>query len=115
MHNFIKSSDVDLVPGGDSGVRGTVTLFQGPGYVRIYGTIFGLTPGPHGFHIHMNGDVGDNCKAAGGHFNPDSVRRSLNTIINLTKLLCRMITLLQLQLCVMLEISETFLHQKTFQ
>jgi len=62
------------VPGGDSGVKGTLTLIQGPGHVRIYGKIFGLEAGPHGFHVHMNGDTGDNCKAAGGHFNPDMVR-----------------------------------------
>ncbi|KAI0228331.1 Superoxide dismutase [Cu-Zn] [Lamellibrachia satsuma] len=24
----------------------------------------------HGFHVHTNGDLGDGCKAAGGHYNP---------------------------------------------
>jgi len=66
-----KRAYVELGPGGSSGVRGSVTLVQGPGHVRIYGRIFGLEPGPHGFHIHMKGDTRDNCKAAGGHFNPD--------------------------------------------
>jgi len=67
------------VPGGDSGVKGTLTLIQGPGHVRIYGKIFGLEAGPHGFHVHMNGDTGDNCKAAGGHFNPDMNEHSAPT------------------------------------
>ena len=65
---------VELVPAGDSDVEGRVTLIQGPDHVRIIGNIHGLEEGPHGFHIHTNGDIGDNCKAAGGHFNPDDVR-----------------------------------------
>ena len=24
----------------------------------------------HGLHIHTNGDLGDMCRAAGGHYNP---------------------------------------------
>ena len=29
-----------------------------------------LSPGEHGFHIHERGDLSDNCKGAGGHYNP---------------------------------------------
>ena len=29
-----------------------------------------LSPGEHGFHIHEAGDLSDDCKGAGGHFNP---------------------------------------------
>ena len=29
-----------------------------------------LPPGGHGFHIHANSSLKDNCKGAGGHFNP---------------------------------------------
>ncbi|KAL8617890.1 hypothetical protein ACOMHN_016546 [Nucella lapillus] len=49
------------------------TVFFTPldnGYIHITGTITGLTPGKHGFHIHQFGDIRNNCKAGGGHFNP---------------------------------------------
>lgn len=32
------------------------------------------TPGEHGFHIHEFGSCENEAKAAGGHFNPDSVK-----------------------------------------
>ena len=28
----------------------------------------------HGFHVHQNGDLSDNCRGAGGHYNPYNVR-----------------------------------------
>merc|ERR1712083_55661 len=37
---------------------------------EIHGVIFNLTPGLHGFHVHEKGDLAEDCKAAGGHFNP---------------------------------------------
>eukprot|EP00091_Calanus_sinicus_P012787 TRINITY_DN28588_c0_g1_i1.p1 TRINITY_DN28588_c0_g1~~TRINITY_DN28588_c0_g1_i1.p1 ORF type:complete len:197 (+),score=25.13 TRINITY_DN28588_c0_g1_i1:81-671(+) len=37
---------------------------------RFTGLVSGLSPGLHGFHVHANGDIGNQCKAAGGHFNP---------------------------------------------
>merc|ERR1711973_907744 len=71
-----KNAVVKLVPGGDSGVTGQLALSQQGPYVVIKGKIFGLTPGKHGFHIHMNGSLDNNCKAAGGHFNPDMAPHS---------------------------------------
>ena len=59
--------------GGDSGVTGKLYIVQANDHLHISGKIYGLKPGLHGFHVHMNGDLGDNCKAAGGHFNPDGV------------------------------------------
>ena len=47
-----------------------MTVFSG----RIHGHILGLTSGLHGFHIHQSGATGEDCKAAGGHFNPAEVR-----------------------------------------
>ena len=55
-------------------VRGSILLMQAPGTpTLIKGTITGLKPGLHGFHIHEFGDMSDGCKSMGGHYNPDNV------------------------------------------
>ena len=41
--------------------------------VFVSGKILGLEPGKHGFHVHAVGDLGNGCKNAGGHFNPQMV------------------------------------------
>lgn len=63
---------VDLKPADNSGVKGTLYLKQnGPGSaVLLTGYIKGLYEGAHGFHVHMNGQLTNDCKDAGGHFNP---------------------------------------------
>jgi len=66
-----KKAVVDLVSGGDSGVTGKLYLVGGYGHVHVSGQIYGLKPGLHGFHVHMDGNLDNDCKAAGGHFNPD--------------------------------------------
>lgn len=55
-----------------SDVQGTVYFVKEPGgKVRIKGTVSGLAPGKHGFHVHQYGDCRDReAKNAGGHFNP---------------------------------------------
>ena len=53
-------------------VKGSILLMQAPGTpTLIKGTIIGLEPGAHGFHIHEFGDMSDGCKSMGGHYNPD--------------------------------------------
>lgn len=42
--------------------------------VEVTGTVSGLVPGKHGFHVHEFANDGSNCTAAGGHFNPEKVR-----------------------------------------
>lgn len=55
-------------------VKGTILLMQAPNTpTLIKGTITGLEPGLHGFHIHEFGDMSDGCKSMGGHYNPDNV------------------------------------------
>lgn len=56
--------------GGD--VSGQVTFTKVEDGIRVEAEIRGLTPGPHGFHIHEFGDCSSpDAMSAGGHFNPD--------------------------------------------
>ncbi|KAG6631929.1 superoxide dismutase [Cu-Zn], chloroplastic [Carya illinoinensis] len=59
---------------GNSNVEGVVTLTQeddGPTTVNV--RITGLTPGPHGFHLHEYGDTTNGCISTGAHFNPNNL------------------------------------------
>lgn len=52
-------------------VKGTLTFVQeGDGPTTVTGTVTGLEPGQHGFHIHEFGDYSGGCGSTGGHFNP---------------------------------------------
>jgi Cu-Zn family superoxide dismutase len=41
--------------------------------VLLSGKIDGLKSGLHGFHVHEKGELGNDCKDAGPHFNPFGV------------------------------------------
>jgi Cu-Zn family superoxide dismutase len=58
---------------GGSKVHGTVYFTVRGEDVMVTGTIEGLTPGMHAFHVHEFGDCSDTKAgaSAGGHFNPD--------------------------------------------
>ncbi len=56
--------------GADGSSMGTVTLEQGPNGVLVSADVGGLTPGPHGFHIHDVGACTPDFSAAGGHYAP---------------------------------------------
>ena len=42
----------------------------GNGHVEVNGSLNGLAPGLHGFHVHQFGELGQLCVAAGPHLNP---------------------------------------------
>ena len=72
----VKKAKVKLIPANETGndpVYGSLTLVETSQGVYIRGKILGLEKGLHGFHVHAVGDTGNNCKAAGGHFNPHEV------------------------------------------
>ena len=51
---------------------GTADFTAVDGGVRVTLKVKGLSPGPHGFHVHELGScVAPEFKSAGGHFNPD--------------------------------------------
>lgn len=61
-----------LEPTEGHAARGKVTFRYEGGVVTISGTISGLEPGTHGFHIHEFGDCSaPDASSAGGHFAPD--------------------------------------------
>ena len=58
-----------------SNASGEVELFQADGQVHLQGTVNGLSPGKHGFHIHEFGDLRSaDGSAAGGHYAPKGHR-----------------------------------------
>jgi superoxide dismutase, Cu-Zn family len=58
--------------GGEA--HGEVTFTKVEGGIEVAGSVSGLTPGEHGFHIHEYGDPSSpDAMSAGGHFNPDKM------------------------------------------
>ncbi|MCA9522808.1 MAG: superoxide dismutase family protein [Myxococcales bacterium] len=56
-------------------VKGVIWFIQEKGYVHVKGTLSGLTPGKHGFHVHQFGDCSkSDGTSAGGHFNPKKMK-----------------------------------------
>ncbi len=71
MAQSVFSATAILSPTKGNEANGTLIFEDGAGGVSLRGTISGLTPGKHGFHIHETGDCSaDDASSAGGHFNP---------------------------------------------
>ncbi|KAL5457274.1 hypothetical protein EMCRGX_G034521 [Ephydatia muelleri] len=59
------------VMSGPTDVKGVIVFESlGHDWIRVTGSITGLQPGPHGFHVHKLGDLTNGCVSAGEHFNP---------------------------------------------
>jgi superoxide dismutase, Cu-Zn family len=63
-----------LISGTEEGSSVTgMALFQDSREgLKIDVQISGVTPGPHGIHIHENGSCEDGGNAAGSHYNPEN-------------------------------------------
>jgi superoxide dismutase, Cu-Zn family len=61
-----------VVPTAGNTAKGMVHFQElaNNGGVEVTVDLQGVPPGVHGFHIHENGNCGNNGQDAGGHFNP---------------------------------------------
>ena len=64
-------------------VYGEVFLEETSEGVFITGSIHGLKPGLHGFHVHQEGNLDNACKASGGHFNPAGVSNFISYLLKI--------------------------------
>ncbi|OGH59903.1 MAG: superoxide dismutase [Candidatus Lindowbacteria bacterium RIFCSPLOWO2_12_FULL_62_27] len=70
----VASAIAVLHPTETGAVKGWVKFAADAGGVKIHAELEGLTPGPHGFHIHQYGDCSSSDGSlAGGHFNPEGM------------------------------------------
>lgn len=75
-HGNMMTSSAVLVATSGSAVSGTLTFHEAQDrVVHITGMIEGLTPGKHGFHVHVNGNCDSpDGMSAGGHYAPTGGR-----------------------------------------
>ena len=61
-----------LLPTIGNNVTGIIQFAEENGKIHVTGTVRGLTPGKHGFHVHEYGDISglQDGKSTGGHFSP---------------------------------------------
>jgi len=67
----VKQAVAVIQPTAGNDVRGAVYFERVDEGVRVSGTVRGLSPGKHGFHIHEYGDLSKtDGTSAGGHYAP---------------------------------------------
>ncbi len=67
----VKEAIAIVNPTEGSKAHGMVRFEKDGRGLRIIASVEGLSPGPHGFHIHEFGDCSSpEANSAGGHFNP---------------------------------------------
>lgn len=65
------AAEARIEPTEGFAASGIVRFSAADGMVTIAGTVNGLEPGPHGLHVHENGDCSaPDASSAGGHFDP---------------------------------------------
>ncbi|MCD6707600.1 MAG: superoxide dismutase family protein [Thiobacillus sp.] len=71
-HGSMMTSTAILAATSGSAVSGTLKFHEMQNrVVHIAGTVEGLTPGKHGFHVHVNGNCDSpDGMSAGGHYAP---------------------------------------------
>ena len=82
--NFFSDAEVRISESdNESGINGIVTFEQSQksSALKVYGTLYGVPSGPHGFHVHEIGDTSNKCLASGGHFNPTNVSTTLLALL----------------------------------
>lgn len=64
-------AEAQLAPTAGNAVRGVVSFSPVGDKMIVVADVSGLSPGPHGFHVHDKGDCSAaDGSSAGGHFNP---------------------------------------------
>jgi Cu-Zn family superoxide dismutase len=64
-------AEAEILPTAGQTTGGLIKLTRTNRETRIEGTVTGLEPGAHGFHIHEKGDCSaPDASSAGGHFEP---------------------------------------------
>ena len=59
-------------PEEENYLGGTINFVQEPyGKVNMWGNIWGVKPGLHGFHVHTLGDLRQGCASMAGHWNAE--------------------------------------------
>lgn len=67
----VEYAEAEILPTEGHTTGGLIKFTRTEEGVRIEGTVTGLEPGDHGFHIHEKGDCSaPDASSAGGHFNP---------------------------------------------
>lgn len=78
MHSVYASLTIPIYlvsPQGQGQNIGNITADDAFGGVLLTPHLHGLPPGPHGFHIHINPNCGNNGMAAGGHLDPSNTNQ----------------------------------------
>merc|ERR1711935_271026 len=79
--NSVEAKVTILANSNPSGISGEISFKQADASspLRISGTVRNLPVGSHGFHVHAEQQVGNDCASAGGHYNPENTQHGGRT------------------------------------